>query len=218
MIFKLEGNRRLVVVLNTADLEDLHLTYEELCHPTCATLCILQELLEIGSMRTGFCPENGSLELFIAPQENGCRISFYLLEPMHISYAPVEPVVFAFEDVYALLKAAAGLFNLHSHRIFKSSLYRMETGYRLLVRTLDSPAGPVTAQLAQYGRHSGQGELAAAYLEEHATNLIEGNAIDVLAHLEASGQTTQEQQPPAGKKQSTKRKSERLPPKVQSGE
>lgn len=183
MIIKLESQTRLVVSLDKNDLEELGTTCEELLHPRLATLRILERILRIGSLDTGFSPDSDNLMVQIQAGSETCRIIFSALPESLEKTSPTEPVVFAFDTIEDLLDATSGIFEIHSHRIYKSSLYRMEGGYRLLIRTLDAADGPVNAHMEQYGRRVGQGELAAAFLEEHAQLVIEGDAIDKLAAL-----------------------------------
>lgn len=151
-------------------------------HPRLTTLKLFENLLKIASADTGFSTDAENMMVQVQSASGGCRIIFTCTED-DLKTTPVEPVVFSFSDINDVIDASAGLFEIHSHRIYKSSLYRMGKGYRLLVRTLDAADGPVNAHLEQYGLRTGQGEVAAAYLDEHADLIIVDEAVDRLAEL-----------------------------------
>ena len=172
-----------MVLLNKKDMEELSISGEDLIQPRLSTLRMLERLLRMACLDTGFCPATENLLVQVQSTDSGCRIIFTTVRDTGDKTAPAEPVIFAFEDIDDVLCATSALFEIHSHRIFKSSLYQMDASYRLLVRTLDTADGPVIAHLEQYGRKIGQGELAAAFLDEHGAMIIEDDAIDRLAAI-----------------------------------
>ena len=79
-----------------------------------------------------------------------------------------------------LLAGARQLFQLYSHRIFRSSLYQCAGGCLLLIRPLDQTSQESVMLLAEYGTLAARGELAAAVIQEHCPALIEENALERL--------------------------------------
>lgn len=77
-------------------------------------------------------------------------------------------VVYAFDDVDALIEGSVKLFRRCSHRILRSALYRMGRGWRLVVHPLDEAGGVTLSLLDEFAPRCGEGELAEAWLGEHA--------------------------------------------------
>jgi negative regulator of genetic competence, sporulation and motility len=94
--------------------------------------------------------------------------------------APV-PVIFAFDDADSLTEGCVKAFRRYSHRIYKSSLHLLQGSYRLTVYPLDYADRLSILFLSEYGRIRGEGEILAAFVEEHGRQLIADNALDVLA-------------------------------------
>ena len=90
------------------------------------------------------------------------------------------PVIFRFEHAEDLLAGARQLFQLYSHRIFRSALYQCAGGCLLLIRPLDQTSQESVMLLAEYGTLAARGELAAAVIQEHCPALIEENALERL--------------------------------------
>ncbi len=97
------------------------------------------------------------------------------------------PLVYAFEDIDTVIDGSVRLFRLCCHRIYKSSLYRMDKGYRMILYPLDRTGSRASTLLAEYGELAGEGPAAAAVVEEHGAPVILGNAIDKLSYYFARG-------------------------------
>lgn len=91
------------------------------------------------------------------------------------------PVVYAFDDVDALIEGSVKLFRRCSHRILRSALYRMGRGWRLVVHPLDEAGGgdPLAARrirAALRGGGAGRGVARRArpnqVLDDKAVDLI----------------------------------------------
>lgn len=88
-------------------------------------------------------------------------------------------MIFRFEHAEDLLAGARQLFQLYSHRIFRSSLYQCAGGCLLLIRPLDQTSQESVMLLAEYGTLAARGELAAAVIQEHCPALIEENCLEL---------------------------------------
>jgi len=177
---------KLKVALSAADLAALCVSYDSLDYADPASRQLLLSLLEQGKERTGFYPRKSRLYIEVFPSEDGGCIIFYtrLRNGQHPpglgeSVGP-EAVVFAFDDAETLLRAAIGVWARCGHRIYKSSLYLLEGGYRLILYPLDYADGLSALFLSEFARKTGEGEIVAAFVEEHGSPLIEDRALDTL--------------------------------------
>lgn len=99
----------------------------------------------------GFRPDEGQIYIEALPTENGCVL---ILSKAHASdtlESICTPVIFRFEHAEDLLAGARQLFQLYSHRIFRSSLYQCAGGCLLLIRPLDQTSQESVMLLAEYG-------------------------------------------------------------------
>ena len=90
-------------------------------------------------------------------------------------------IVFAFDDVELLIQAASRLFKQFCHRIYKSSLYKAEGRYFLIVWPLDIAEGTTAFFLGEYGSYIGAGEIVVAKVAEYGRLIIEDTAIDTIS-------------------------------------
>ena len=91
------------------------------------------------------------------------------------------PALFRFEDGETLVSAACRLFRQYGHRIYKSSLYRFRGDYLLIIYPLDWLDHRTIHLLEEYAALAGEGEVAAAFVEEHGEALLRDGAIDTLS-------------------------------------
>lgn len=178
------SSEKLKITLNSSDMQQLGLRYEDMDYSDEQTRTTLAALLEQAKTIAGFHPQGAKLLVEVFPYEDGgCVLHFTSLSSRFRSYPAklaLEPVVFEFDDVDALLEAAVKTFDRYSHRIYKSSLYLYRHRYHLVVYPLDYSDNLSVYFLSEFGRKSGQGEIFAAYLEEHGELLIEASALDTL--------------------------------------
>ena len=115
---------------------------------------LLLQLLDSAWQTAGFRPDEGQIYIEALPTENGCVL---ILSKAHASdtlESICTPVIFRFEHAEDLLAGARQLFQLYSHRIFRSSLYQCAGGCLLLIRPLDQTSQESVMLLAE-SRHSG---------------------------------------------------------------
>ena len=97
---------------------------------------LLLQLLDSAWQTAGFRPDEGQIYIEALPTENGCVL---ILSKAHASdtlESICTPVIFRFEHAEDLLAGARQLFQLYSHRIFRSSLYQCAGGCLLLMYTV----------------------------------------------------------------------------------
>lgn len=187
------------ITLNKADMKKMGIEYDQLDYNDDKTRTILLELLDTAQLTTGFDGLSAKLFVEIFPGENdGCVFYFTILSKtktvrptlhtQHIGRLPdfaskiyPKPVIFSFDNADTVLTAAAQLFSVCSHRIYKSSLYRMDTQYLLLLFPFERLDPAVLSLLSEYGTPCGEGAIRAAFLDEHAILLVKDNALDEIA-------------------------------------
>lgn len=187
MEFYLISQNRMKVALRPEDLERLGITYDKLDYADPLTRRALVTLLEEGKRETGFNPRRSKIFIEAFPSEEGGCILFFcrLGEGQRLPSLEEQPgpeaVVFRFEGADALADAAEKVFARYGHRIYKSSLYWMDGGYRLVVYPLDYADHMSTTLLGEFASRSGEGEVLAAFIEEHGESIIRDTAVETLA-------------------------------------
>lgn len=186
MEFTLVTAEKLKVRMSAGEMDALGLSYEHLDYTDPASRRMLVSLLEEGRDKTGFNPKKSRLFIQVFPSEDGgCVICFTCLRsgqsPPGAGAPGPEAVIFAFDDIETLLEASVKTHIHYGHRIYKSSLYRLGRGYRLVVYPLDYADRLSVLFLGEFTAPAGEGGIAAAYVEEHGELLIGDTALDTLA-------------------------------------
>lgn len=185
MNFTLIHENKLKAALSAEDMRSLGLDFDRMDYSDPVTRKALIFLLENGRNQVGFDPRKSKLFIEVYPcDDGGCVLYFTNLQtPGRGKGAGMEPVLFRFDSAETLLEGAEKVWEQYGHRIFKSSLYRMDGKYRLVVWPLDYADRLSIYFLSEFGEKLGEGELLAAYTGEHGKELIDGNAIEVLSEL-----------------------------------
>lgn len=143
---------------------------------------ILNDLLNIAKFETGFAPKLSKLRVEIYPsRDDGYVIYFSVLNDCEKPDNGLEPVVFMFGTFDLLLDCIIKFKDLYMHRVYKSSLYKLEDTYRLIIYPLDYSDNRSRSFLSEYGELVGQGHFYAAFIEEHGHEIIKDNAIEKIA-------------------------------------
>jgi negative regulator of genetic competence, sporulation and motility len=188
MDFHLIHPSKLKITLTADDMQAMELCYERMELSDPATRKALRLLLEQAGRAVHFQPRGAKLFIEVYSSEGeSCVLYFTLLPESDKGRASgVVPVLFQFDDLETVIQGAAGVLRRYGHRIYQSSLYRVGSEYRLVILPLDYADRLSEYFLAEYGRRIGEGDLAAAFTEEHGKELIKDNAIEVLAALLAN--------------------------------
>lgn len=187
MKFRLIRYDKLKVQLSCLDMKNLSLSYADMDYSDEITREAMLLLLDKAKAATGFDASDSRLFIEVYPDGEGCVIYFTAINTdrpltgLHREGYSVEPAVFEFDDIDILITAAAKLFKKLCHRIYKSSLYRYKDKYRLIVLPLDYLDRLSVGFLCEYGDKIGEGEVLAAFTEEHGEPLLVENAIDAIA-------------------------------------
>lgn len=190
MDFTLIHENKLKVILSAEDMLSLELDYDEMDYTDPTTRKALLYLLENAKNQVGFSPRKAKLFIEVYPCEGGGCVLYFtnLRTPARTAGPGMEPVVFAFDDADTLIEGACKVFERYSHRIYKSSLYLLEGVYRLVVFPLDYSDRLSVYFLSEYAEKLGEGEMLAAFTEEHGEELIRDTAIDTLAEHFGEGE------------------------------
>ncbi|MBC8584506.1 adaptor protein MecA [Youxingia wuxianensis] len=187
MDIRMLGPDRIQIILSKEDMRLMDITYETIDYTNEETKKLILELLDIVQMATDFQPNKSKLFVEVYPTgEGGCSIYFSAVEiaekkRYRIKKNVTGPLIYRFLDIDALISASVRLFKLYCHRVLKSSLYQLKSSWQLVIYPLDSIENVTARFMDEYAERWGEGELAAAYVEEHGTLIIKENAIDLLA-------------------------------------
>ena len=196
MHISLIHENKLKVILTAEDMAELDLDYEQMDYADPQTRKALMRILKEGKAQAGFSPHKTKLFIEVYPCDGGgCVLYFtnlYAAAKEGGSCSGMDPVLFQFQDVDVLTQGACMVFDRYSHRIYKSSLYLLDGCYRLIVWPLDYSDRLSVYFLSEYGEKVGEGELLAAFTEEHGQELIRDNAIDILSKYFSQGNRLEE--------------------------
>ncbi len=193
MKMELLGSDKLKILLASDDMTKLDITYDQLDYKDADTRRVILELLGRARTQTGFDASYGKLFIEAFPDiEGGCILYFSLVnreEPsgkkkLRIKSSPsAAPIIYEFPSMDTLLHAAAALHAQCGSFIYKNTLYRIGTGYRLLVYPFDKYDNTVRMVLNEFGKFTGDGLLCASFTAEHGKPLIENLAIEKLVEF-----------------------------------
>lgn len=182
MQFSLIHENKLKVILTAEDMEKLELSYEQMDYSDAETREALVEVLDRARGHVRFNPKRSKLFIEVYPCEGGgCVLYFTCLHTDRSGKVDVRPVLFEFDSADALTEAACSTYRRYRQRIYRSTLYQMNGRYRLIVWPLDYADRLSIYFLSEYGRCIGEGELLAAFTEEHGQEILEEDAIERLA-------------------------------------
>lgn len=183
--FELINEDKLKICLTRQDMDEAGLAYETMNYADAHTKRALLLLLEKAKNQAGFAPRGA--KLFIETYETedkGCDLYFTIIRrPSRLkgSQATIPPVLFEFDGISELITGACKVFERYSHRIYKSSLYRLKGKYRLLVYSLDYSDKLSVYFLSEFASKISEDEVLAAYTIEHGREMLVDSAIDILS-------------------------------------
>ncbi len=178
MEITLQSDAKLKISLDRQDMDDLGLVYKNMDYSDKSTRQALTSLLRRAGEETGFSPLGAKLFIEVYKSgDGGCNIFFTRIP------APkgVAPAIFEFDELNDLIDGAVKASALYGHRIYRSSLYRLNGKYRLMVSCLDYADRLSAYFLSEYGEKLCEDELGAAICAEHGEELIAETALETLA-------------------------------------
>ncbi len=172
--------------LSSGDLR-IWMTDDELCRwglrldemkvGTPATNCAIRRLLGVARQRQPFY-SNGSVLVEALPLEGGCL--FLFSTPDRCAPTAALPQVYALDSAEAVLQFGERLSANRQDSLPPASLYQLGDGYVLILYVGLGTAGGCRRLLQEFGRCTGEGYVAAAYIEEHSRPITVGNALQRL--------------------------------------
>lgn len=151
------------------------------------TRAFLLALLEEARSQADFVPGRGRLLVEACPDGEAGGLITFTVSTDEAGGRGVAPVVFHFDDAESLIRGAVALYTQYRYRIRTSSLYVWEEGYRLVLSPLDYTDRLSTYLLSEYGRQVGEGEILAAFTDEHGRLIAAEDAVETLARYFSGG-------------------------------
>ncbi|MBQ7037978.1 MAG: adaptor protein MecA [Clostridia bacterium] len=172
--------------LNSGDLR-IWMTDDELCRwglrlddmkaGKPETSRTIRRLLGIARQRQAFSG-NGSVLVEALPLDGGCL--FLFSSPDRFASIAALPQVYTLDSAEAVLQFGERLSAKGQEYLPPASLYRQGEGYVLILYRGLGTAGGCRRLLQEFGRCTGEGYVAAAYVEEHSQPITVGNALQRL--------------------------------------
>lgn len=172
--------------LSSGDLR-IWMTDDELCRwglrldrmkaGTPETTRAIRRLLGIARQRQPFC-SYGSVLVEALPIEGGCL--FLFSAPDRPIPTVALPQVYALDSAEAVLQFGERLSAKRQTCLPRASLYRQGEEYVLILYTGLGTVSGCHRLLQEFGRRTGEGYVAAAYIEEHGQPITVGNALQRL--------------------------------------
>ncbi len=172
--------------LNSGDLR-IWMTDDELCRwglrldemkaGTFSTTRAIRRLLGVARQRQPFY-SNGSVLVEVLPLAGGCL--FLFSTPDRPAPAAALPQIYALDSAEAVLQFGERLSAKRQESLPPASLYRQGEGYVLILYMGLGTAGGCRRLLQEFGRCTGEGYVAAAYIEEHSQPITVGDALQRL--------------------------------------
>ena len=169
------------ILLSAVDLEQMHLTYEEMDYSSAATKRAVSLILQRIRAQTDLPLDHRRLLIEAFPESSGgCILYLNLMdEPLRQERHGFDtPLVFGFDGLDPLVAVSGRLLNEFSHLIVKTELYLDESGYRLLLYTYCRMEKRIIQLLQEYGTYLGKGAVLCAFVKEHAKPLLTENAVE----------------------------------------
>ena len=165
-----EAGNRFMVELTAPELQQFHLTYNQLNLQNTKTKVLLQSLISNAGKMVGFRKGEGKLliEVYPAP-EQGCLIYFTNLHPDGKRYRKIAPYIFRFETCGDLLQGAL-LFSSPP----QSEVYRLKNQYFLVLH------GAPVHGLTEFAAPVPCNKTLLAHIREHGQLLGKPNAVERL--------------------------------------
>ena len=181
------------VILTQADMDGFDITYEEMDYKDPNTRRVILELLRRIKDEMAVDFSGGKLFVEAFPYLDGGCVLYICTITAEGERKPRSrntnsfntPLVFEFGELGMLTAACERLLLRYNHIILKSALYLYENKYRLLLYSYFKLDDKLVALVGEYGSYIGKGSIQSSFVREHAKCLIEANAVETLASLQA---------------------------------
>lgn len=180
--------KKLLIVLEEKDMDELGLTYESISWSNQKSREIMAKLLTLAKIETGFSIENYKLSIETLPQFNGCIIIFTLASDSYkenivesnktyLNKAKSNTMIYKFDNLDDILKICKQLYNLYESETYKSDVYTYKNEYYLVIHTYEEIKKPVYIMLSEYGEMLKQNKIFISYLDEYGDIIKKDDAV-----------------------------------------
>lgn len=168
------GSGALKIWMSEEELERWGLNFESLGTDKVRTQRALIKLLGIAKQRLLVCPEE-EMRVEIVALQSGY---LFLITPEKNGWSPVcKPKIYAIANAEELLRLGETLAANGFKDLPLSSLYEWDKEYRLIVYGTYQKQSNESRILTEFAQCIGEGDGAAAFLEEHGIPIIQGTAL-----------------------------------------
>ena len=134
----------------------------------------IRRLLGVARQRQPFY-SGGSVLVEALPLDGGCL--FLFSTPDRFAPTAALPQVYALDSAETVLQFGERLSEKQGECLPPASLYRQGDAYALIVYTAIGKADGCRRLLQEFGHCTGEGYVAAAYIEEHSQPITVGDAL-----------------------------------------
>ena len=188
MVIEQINAKKLLIVLEEKDMDELGLTYENISWSNQKSREIIAKLLTLAKIETGFSIENYKLSIETLPQFNGCIIIFTLSSDdykedtveknkTHLNNTVSNTMIYKFDNLDDILKICKQLYNLYESETYKSDIYTYKSEYYLVIHTYEEIKKTVYIMLSEYGEMLKKNKMFISYLDEYGDIIKKDDAV-----------------------------------------
>lgn len=184
MNIELLDEKRVLIDLCVEDMQLLSLEYKNLSMQSLSNRKVINNLVRIAKIKTGFHTEESTTVLVEAmPYEGGCFILITLKEnysSKNKKYRVVRKMyrrMFIFDDCESMLSAVEKIYPYHT-KVSKSTLVVCDKKYYLIISTQNNVNATEEVILSEFSKRKAVGNIEIALILEHSQIICENNAIE----------------------------------------
>lgn len=188
MVIEQINEKKLLIVLEEKDMNELGLTYESISWSNQKSRDIMAKLLTLAKIETGFSIENYKLSIETLPQFNGCIIIFTLMNSnfeekspksnkTYLNKTKSNTMIYKFDSLDDILQICKQLYDLYEPDTYKSDVYTYQDEYYLVIHPYEEIKKPVYIMLSEYGEILKQNKIFISYLDEYGDVIKKDDAV-----------------------------------------
>lgn len=181
MNIELLDEKRVLIDLCVEDMQLLSLEYKTLSMQSANNRKIINNLVRIAKIKTGFCiEENATVFVETMPYNGGCFILITLNSNKSKRYRVVRKryrKMFLFDDCETMLSAIEKIYPKHT-KCCESTLAVKDNIYYLLISSKNKLNNHKEVILSEFSRARVKSSIEIAHILEHSKIIAENNAIE----------------------------------------
>ena len=185
MNIELLDEKRVLIDLCVEDMQLLSLEYKTLSMQSANNRKIINNLVRIAKIKTGFCiEENATVFVEAMPYNGGCFILITLNSNKKKRYRVVRKryrKMFLFDDCEAMLSAVEKIYPSYN-RCSESTLAVKGNIYYLLISSKNKLNNQQEVILSEFSTARLKSSIEIAHILEHSRGIAEGNAIEKIGN------------------------------------